>query len=341
MDKQVKIVAQKPRLGRGLSSLIGSTTATYGLAEGQVQGTSPALADASGSEAKAPINVPVVPPAPQGKPREIPVGEIAPNPYQPRREFRPQDLAELSESITQQGVIQPLVVVVSEAADSDAKYVLIAGERQLQAARMAGLATVPCVVRHATKQQMLEWALVENIQRADLNPMERAQAYREYMDRFSLGQADAAAKLGEPRTTIANHLRLLELSDEIQQLVGGGSLSFGHAKVLCSVADPAARQILASKVVAEGLSVRQLEGMISVLQAPKERGSVPAASKASRSKPPYIRDLEERLTQVVGTHVAIQPGRAKHTGRVVIDFYSLEDFDRISGSLGLRVDAET
>jgi ParB family chromosome partitioning protein len=180
---------------------------------------------------------------------------------------------------------------------------------------------------------MLEWALVENIQRADLNPIERAGAYRQYIDRFQLTQAQAGERLGQPRATVANYLRLLELHEAVQKMIADGLLSFGHAKVLAGLGNDRDRQLqLARRVVRTGMSVRQLEAVLEVLlgrSASPPRGSGPV-------KPPYLVDLQDRLTAAMGTRVAIQPGRAKNTGKVVVDYYSLEDFDRISAALGLR-----
>jgi ParB family chromosome partitioning protein len=266
-------------------------------------------------------------------PTEVSLDSIAPNPYQPRREFRPEELADLTQSILQQGIIQPLIVCSADGM-SDKPYVLIAGERRLRAARQAGLKSVPCVVKSASKQQMLEWAIIENIQRADLNPVERAQAYREYMDRFNLTQADAAEKLGQPRTTVANYLRVLDLCDDVQKMLMDGTLTFGHAKVLAAAAGDVNRQVqLARKVVDGGLSVRQLEELMN-----GKATAVAATPAQPKIKPAHIRDLEERLTQASGTKVVIQPGRAKNTGRVVIEYYSLDDFDRIAVGLGAKLE---
>jgi len=320
----------KRRLGRGLASLIKDSTVFT--AEDEPTG-------------RTPIQVPVTAarqlpaglqpqPAPDSAPIEVPIADIAPNPYQPRRDFNTDELAELTASVSQQGVLQPLLITPTSDAKADKPYILVAGERRLRAARQAGLHTVPCTIRKAEANQILEWALIENIQRSDLNPVDRARAYRAYLDRFSLTQAQAAERMGEPRTTIANYLRILDLSDPVQQLLAGGRLTFGHAKVLAALADQPKKQLaLARKAAERGLSVRQLEALL----AADQRGDRPAAPTAarSRSKPPYVLDLEERLTRTLGTRVIIRTGRAKHTGRITIEFYSLDDFDRITAALGL------
>ncbi|TFG85967.1 MAG: ParB/RepB/Spo0J family partition protein [Gemmatimonadales bacterium] len=267
---------------------------------------------------------------------EIAIDDISPNPYQPRREFDPQELTELADSIVQQGILQPLVVVRPSSPEAPTPFVLVAGERRLRAAKLAQLNKVPCVIRQASPQQMLEWALVENIQRSNLNPIDRAGAYRQYIDRLSLSQSQAAERLGQPRATVANYLRLLELCEDIQSMLCTGQLSFGHAKVLAGLAGQPARQLeLARQVLRANLSVRQLEQLVEAGPAASRQTQ---ATAERRPKPAYLRDLEERLTAAVGTRVLVQPGRAKHAGRIVVDFYSLDDFDRIAGRLGLAAD---
>ncbi len=320
--------SRKPRLGRGLSSLIVNSTAAAADDPTYVS-VSDNSSVAESSNSKVTI---------QTQPLGISVDQISPNPYQPRRVFRQDELAELTESISQQGILQPLIVSPSDNHGAELPYVLVAGERRLRAARQAGLADVPCVVRTASPQQMMEWALIENIQRSDLNPIERAMAYREYMDRFELNQTDAAERLGLPRTTVANHLRILDLSDELQQLVLEGLVSFGHAKVLAAlVGQPESQLVIARKIVADGLSVRQTERMVAT--AKQSSGLAPSAPRqAPSSRPAYLTDVEERLTQCVGTRVKILQGRSRHSGRIVVEYYSLDDFDRISAGLGLARD---
>ena len=320
MTMQEKPAVIRPRLGRGLSSLISSSITST-----QYEPVKPVAEPAIGTTNAGAV--------------DIAVDNIAPNPFQPRREFEPRQLQELADSITQQGVLQPLIVAPAGEVQSDRPYVLIAGERRLRAAKQVGLANVPCVVRTASRQQMLEWALVENIQRADLNPMERARAYQDYIERFALTQEQAAQKLGQPRTTVANYLRILDLQPEVQGLVLQDRLSFGHAKVLAGLVGQDARQLaLAQRVVGEGLSVRQLEELMEK-PAQGDLSAVATSVRATRTKAPYLRDLEEQLTEAVGTRVAILPSRAKNTGRVVISFYNLEDFDRIAAMLGLKINS--
>jgi len=320
-DPTARPTSKKPRLGRGLSALIVNSAAPP--AQGQY------AAEDAASAAHRPA-------APADQPREIPIDQIAANPYQPRQEFSDEHIAELAESIRAQGVLQPLLVAPAEGG-ADRPFAVVAGERRLRAARQAGLETVPCLVRQATPQQMLEWAMIENIQREDLNPVEQARAYRDYMDRFHLTQSQVAERLGQARPTVANYLRLLDLADAVQQLLLGDQLTFGHAKVLAGLAGQPAKQLaLAKKAARNSLSVRQLEGLVTSM---RPDAASPKAGRSRADKPAYIRDLQDQLTRHIGTKVTIAPGRAKDTGKVVIEYYSLDDFDRILGSLGVTVDS--
>ncbi|MBC8373926.1 MAG: ParB/RepB/Spo0J family partition protein [Phycisphaerae bacterium] len=319
---------QKRRLGRGLASLISNSAQTSAIE------TPPA---------HKPIEIPTDPDgdpqSPQEDPgtREIPVDRIAPNPYQPRRDFDNEQLAELTASVLEHGILQPLLVAPPSGGASDSPYILIAGERRLRAAKLAALTSVPCVLREADSRQLLEWAIIENVQRSDLNPIDRAKAYRDYIDRFSLTQAQGAQRLGQPRATIANYLRLLDLSDDVQQLLLTGRLSFGHAKVLAGLAGrPALQLALAGKTAARNLSVRQLEALVATANTARADAT---STRCSRTKPPYILDLEQQLTRSVGTRVTIRTGRAKDTGSITIEFYGLDDFDRITGALGAKVES--
>ena len=330
----------KRRLGRGLSSMIVSTsapavsagTSQYEPAEPQ----SVASAASPGQQTAPAIAALSAPAVVAEKSMEIAIDQISPNPYQPRRTFNDEELKELTASIATQGVLQPLIVTSGLDHAVSQAYVLIAGERRLRAAKAAGLTSVPCVARQATARQMLEWAIIENIHRADLNAVERAIAYRDYIDRFQLTQAEAADRLGVARASLANVLRILDLPDIVQRLLLDGAISFGHGKALAGLAGRADRQeALAQRTSDNQLSVRQLEQLIAAEQG---GGSAPTAgAPAHEAKAPYIRDLEDQLTAAVGTRVQVRPGRAKNTGKIMIDFYGLEDFDRITSALGLKV----
>lgn len=323
----------RPRLGRGLSSLIINSAAEIQVKTAE---TPVATAPPTPGGGKYVAESASMPSNGGNGHIELAIEHILPNPYQPRREFNLDELQDLAQSIAKEGILQPLIVAAN-ADGSNQAYVLIAGERRLRAARQAGLTKVPCIVRQANPQQMLEWALIENIQRADLNPVEKASAYRDYMDRFSISAVDVAQRLSQPRTTVVNYLRILDLCNDIQKMLVEGSLSFGHAKVLAGLAGQVDRQVELAKLVAGGsLSVRQLESMAA--QPPGQR-PVSAEVRPAKIKAAYLRDLEERLTAAAGTRVTILPGKGKHRGRIVVEYYSLDDFDRLAGQLGLAGEA--
>jgi ParB family chromosome partitioning protein len=312
----------KRRLGRGLSGLIKTPESV---------GKTPISVTENVSQNEAESQA--------GTPIDIPADTIAANPHQPRRSFDPEQLKELTDSIRQQGILQPLIVTPArgDAASDGKDYVLIAGERRLRAAREAGLQFVPCVIRDASEQQMIEWAMIENIQRSDLNPMERAVAYRDYMDRFSLSQAQVAERMGQSRSAVANYVRLLDLCDEVQSLIAEQVISFGHAKVLAGITGQADRQRnLAKRIVRDELSVRKLEELIR--QPAKAEDNVKTGQRGTPTKPAHVRDMEQQLTETVGTKVTIQPGRKANTGKIILEYYSLEDFERLAETLGWEVE---
>ncbi len=332
MSESDKGHAAKPRLGRGLSSLISTFSATE-----HESGYTQEVPTISPSSGKATIGVGQD--AQPNPPIEIPVEDIAGNPFQPRRDFPSEELAGLAASIARHGVLQPIRVTKSSDPAARCPYTLIAGERRLRAAKLAGLKAVPCVVSPASQEQMIQWAIIENVQRSDLNPIERAQAYRQVLDRFGISQAELAESLGEPRTTIANYLRILDLHEEVRDLIASGALSFGHAKVLAGLVGNVDVQIqIARKAAAQSLSVRQLEDLIAAASAGDDTGEREPA--APRVRPAYLRDIEERLSAAIGTRVMVLPGRKKNTGRIVLEYYGLEDFDRISALLGVRPEDE-
>lgn len=315
------------RLGRGLASLMSNT-----------RDLAPELASppAAAGPVEDPRYIPVKPGQDDRKAEqttELAVEAIKPNPYQPRKDFDPTELEELSSSIAKQGVLQPLLVA---RLDGDGVYTLIAGERRLRAAKKAGLQTVPCLIRTASREQMVEWALIENVQRSDLNAVELAKAYREYLDRFSATQQDLAEHIGQPRSTVANYLRLLDLTDEVLSLVSQGELSFGHAKVLAGLVGRAQQQaLLAQQVIKEGLSVRALEERIATLAA--EPAATGTTQRLPGTKSQYILDVERQISQAIGTKVQVRPGRSKNMGRITLEYYNLDDFDRIVGALGATI----
>ncbi len=250
---------------------------------------------------------------------------IVSNPFQPRMGVDTQSLEELAESIRQHGLLQPLLVSRMEAESGAPTYQVIAGERRLQAARLAGLAHVPVVVKETTPRQSLELALVENLQRSDLNPLEEAQAYQRLMDEFGLSQSDLSARVGRSRSAVANALRLLGLSDDLKASLARGEISEGHARALLGLPDDSQRREAWERVVRKGLSVRQTEQMV------RNWSRAVAAGRRGVVRDPDLAALEERLRSALGTRVDLTKGR--RGGRITIRFYSDEELDSILSRL--------
>jgi len=309
---------EKPRhLGRGLQSLLGPIT--LDAAETSQLLTDPAMS------ANFPPDKEL-----QDSLQEIGIDSISPNPYQARTVWDEDQLRELAESIRANGVIQPIVV-----RPTGMGYQLIAGERRFRAAKMVGLTTICAVIRKAANEQMLEWALVENIHRADLNPIERAKAYQNYLNTFSLTQAEAAERLGEDRSVIANHLRLLDLPEEIKHMLAQSQLSMGHARAILALPTDELRRKLANRAMAGRLSVREVERLVRRYLA-----GAGQAHATSRSKPPHILDLEIKLSRQLGSKVSIETRKNSRRGRIIVEFFSLDEFDTITERLGLACTEE-
>ncbi|MEO6436613.1 MAG: ParB/RepB/Spo0J family partition protein [Tepidisphaeraceae bacterium] len=323
--------AQKPksRLGRGLSSLIALSEIPV-----QAEVTAPPT---DGSQAAPDAESPSAPqisprlaaalakPAagPGTSPAEISIEQIVPNPHQPRRQFHAPALAELAASLKSNGLIQP--IIVRRVADG---YQLVAGERRLRAAKIAGMSAIPAIVREVDSFAQAQMALVENIHREDLNPMERASAYRALVEQIGLTQAELANRLGEDRSTVANYLRLLELAEPVKGMIRDGRLSLGHAKVLAGVADVLEQERLANLVVSQGLSVRNVERLIqsAVTVTPRKPTTDPSA---------HMQELEKSFARQLGMRVQIRTGASKSRGRVVIHYASLDQFDQLVEKLGV------
>lgn len=252
--------------------------------------------------------------------REIPIHSIQPNENQPRRRFDEAALAELSESIKQHGVLEPLIV-----RPVGANYEIVVGERRWRASQMAGLQTVPALVRDYDEREATEIALVENLQREDLNPIEEAEAYQRLIDVFSLTQEEVAQRVGRERSTVANRLRLLLLEPEIRDMVEAGSITAGHAKALLGAEPGKQRVELAKLIQDQGLSVRQVEELIR-----KERQRNQSAKRAKRvvEKDPHWEAIESEFRDVLGTKVNVVQ-RGNNRGKIEIEFYSVEDIERI------------
>jgi len=307
-------------LGRGLASLIPQKKQNFQPAAdrkidelksdynyfGKISGTK--------SENQAAID-------PKKNIQEIEVSRIVPNPHQPRIGFDDEKLKELAESIKHHGIIQPLIVT-KKGND----FELIAGERRFQAAKLIGLAKVPVIVREADEKEKLELAIVENVQRHDLNPVEEARAYRKLMDEYQMHQDEVAAKVGKSRSAVANKIRLLNLPIEIQRSLIAGKISEGHAKAILAISNPEKQRALYELILKENLTVRQTEEKTQEISVRSHKRTV--TSKEN----PAIREWENRLMGVFGTKVKIT--RFGDKGRIIIDYYSSDDLDNILNKIG-------
>ena len=256
--------------------------------------------------------------------QEIAIGDIDPNPDQPRRVFQEEAIAQLAQSIRDQGVLQPILVVPGDHG----RYRIVAGERRWRAARMAGLETVPCVVRDLDIVQQMEIALIENLQREDLNPIEVAQGIRGLMQHCGYTQEAVANRLSKSRPAVANLLRLLTLPEELMDMVRDGALSAGHARVLAGLEDDQVKLALAKQTVESGWSVRQLEAAAAALKEEKP----PKAQPKPRTLPVELSELENRVRETLGIRATLT-GSAKK-GKIVLQYYSQEELEHLSDLLG-------
>jgi ParB family chromosome partitioning protein len=253
---------------------------------------------------------------------QVAVDVVSPNPRQPRNMMHPEDLEELTLSIREHGVLQPLIVTEGELSG---QYVLIAGERRLQAAKLAGLASVPVLVRQATDQQRLELAIIENIQRSDLSALEEAEAYRQLAEDFELSHESIAARVGKSRVAITNTLRLLRLPDSVKNALIEKRISEGHARALLALPTPEAQTAALRTVLAQELNVRQTEELVRKLSGEKP------VRRPKLAVPPDIAALEDRLRTSLGTKVTLRSGRKG--GTLIIHYYSNEELDALTGLL--------
>jgi ParB family chromosome partitioning protein len=267
--------------------------------------------------------------------REVPITQIEPNPYQPRNRFDEESLAGLTASIRELGVLQPILV---RELGTD-RFALIAGERRWRAAKRAGLQFMPVIVRTVSDEQTLQHALVENLHRDDLNPLEEAAAYQQLIEDFNMTQEAVAQRVGKSRSAIANLLRLFQLPPHIQRMVADGQVSAGHAKALLATPDRTLQEALARRIVAEGLTVRDTEEAIRQHAAGNDGAPEPdGGAPGSKLRAPGLLELEEILAEQLDTRVKINMGPKR--GRVVIEFADLEDLERIYRVMGHNQEAQ-
>jgi ParB family chromosome partitioning protein len=272
------------------------------------------------------ISTPVEPGKDVSGIEEIPLSALAPNPSQPRREFSEGALADLAESIKQKGVLQPVLVELM----SDGSYTIIAGERRVRAARLAGLQRIPVIVRQFNPQEKLEIALIENIQREDLTPIEEAQAFKRLMESAGLSHEDVASRVGKDRSTVSNSLRLLKLPSEMQEALDKADMTPGHARAILAAVNPADQTILFRRILEQGISVREAEQMAAGMNRGKKaagKGGKDPKSAGKTRMDPQIHAIEESLIEKLGTKVEIKGNPT--SGRIEISYFSSDDLDRI------------
>ncbi len=300
----------KPALGRGLGGLLGGNT----------------------PKAAAPASAPITPTAaaPAGDSvRTVGIAQLVPCPFQPRKDFSDDALRELADSIKAQGIIQPLIV-----REKGGRFEIIAGERRWRAAQLAELKNLPVIVREANDRAVLEMALIENLQRENLNPIEEALGYSQLIEAFHLKQEDAATKVGKSRTVVANALRLLKLPSELQTVIRNGQLSVGHAKAILGLDTAEQQRQAAQRVLKSGLTVRQTEALVA--EWAKERPGGNDKKSANRLRDVHVVDLENKLREHFGTKVQLRYASGK--GVVEISFYNDDDLSRILKLTGIAPD---
>ena len=312
-----KISKERPRLGRGLSSLMSVSPPPTVEVESSV---TPSETVNSVTEISSVI------PAETNASLNVSLSKISVNPHQPRRSFSEESLQALASSLKSTGMIQPIVVRAI-----DGGYQLIAGERRWRAAKLAGFETVQIIVRDVDGYTQAQMALVENIQRENLNPIDRASAYQILIKQLGVTQAELATRLGEDRSSIANHLRLLDLEPKVQAWVIDGNISLGHAKILASIGDPNEQIRIAGLCVEQGLSVRNLERLLS---NQTETAKTPATPSVS----PHVLDVEKSVARQLGMRVQLKQQGGKGKGRLVIHYASLDQFDELLQRLNIKLD---
>jgi ParB family chromosome partitioning protein len=309
----------KPALGRGLGALLGG---------------SPVLTQPAPGPASSALSPVAPPPAPDTRERvqRVPLDRVRPCPLQPRKDFSAEALRELADSIREQGIVQPLIV-----RERGGFFELIAGERRWRAAQLLQLPEVPIIVRQADDRAVLELALIENLQRENLNAIEEAHGYEQLAGQFQLTQEEIAAKVGKSRAVVANSLRLLKLPQVIQNFIREGRLSVGHAKVILGITDEKKQKLAAERVIKEGLNVRQTEGLVAKLQnRDSRRPGLKLETVAAPGSDPHVANLEDRLREKFGTKIQLRYAQGK--GTVEISFFSDAELERILQILGVSAE---
>ncbi|MFC4062905.1 ParB/RepB/Spo0J family partition protein [Planomonospora corallina] len=315
-------MSKQPRgLGRGLGALIPTAPPPPPAETAVIRTTVTAVADEPVSREQE------LKPVVGAYFREIPIGDITPNPRQPRQIFDGDAIDQLAASIKEVGLLQPVVVRPA----GDGRYELIMGERRWRACTLAGLELIPAIVRETREDKLLLDALIENLQREQLNPLEEAAAYRQLLDDFGATHEQLATRIGRSRSHVTNTIRLLGLPPSVQNKVAAGTISAGHGKSLAGLSDPAAQEHLANRIVAELLSVRAVEEIIAMGEAVAAPAPAPRAPRAKPAEDPSLRRLADRLSDHFETRVKVDFGRRK--GRIVVEFATIDDLERIIATM--------
>ncbi len=310
----------KKALGKGLSALIPDSYKDHVAAEKEISTTAATIT----TEPEATVQTAVLPEKDAAF-QLIPISRISPNADQPRKTFNAETIEELANSIREKGVLQPVIVKKKNGE----MFELVCGERRFRAAALCGLNEVPAIIKDIAGEDFLEWALIENIQREDLNPLEEAEAYQRLVEERMISQEEAAKRVGKSRVTVTNTLRLLRLPQEVKQYLADGRLSAGHARALLGLLSPEHQRQMAKRIVEENLSVRQVEAIVNRSNAHKRK------AKSARHLSAEIVDLETRLTHFLGTQAKIYPRKNQKEGRIEIQYFSLDDLDRVLQKIGL------
>jgi ParB family chromosome partitioning protein len=304
----------KPALGRGLGALLGGN---------------PPLTQPATAPPVQPVEAAAPAPDNHERVQRVPLDRIRPCPLQPRKDFSDEALKELADSIREQGIVQPLIV-----RERGGFFELIAGERRWRAAQLLNLPEVPIITREADDRAVLELALIENLQRENLNAVEEAHGYAQLAEQFQLTQEEIAAKVGKSRAVVANSLRLLKLPAIVQKYLREARLSVGHAKVILGLTDEKQQQLAAERVIKEGLNVRQTEGLVAKMSKRGARKTIPPETISISAGDPHVADLEAKLREVFATKVKLNYAEGK--GSVEISFFSEEELERILQILGVN-----
>jgi ParB family chromosome partitioning protein len=331
MSQRTEATGVKRRLGRGLQSLI-SQPVKIDIAPPAAGQAPPSGLPGPSNAQPALENVPGAAGGGDAMPTALPIDRISASANQPRRTFDDESIARLAESMRRDGLMQPIVV-----RRKGAGYEIVAGERRWRAARLLQLATIPAIVRSVDDRTAAEWSLIENLQREDLNPIDRAEAFQRLIEAHGLTHQEIAERVGLERSSVSNHLRLNELDELTKDAVRSGALTMGHGRTLLAITSHAERAALARRAIAAGWSVREIERRLRA-RAGRAGGAGGAPALEAQRRPAHLVDLERRLGAQLGTKVAIRPGRKKGSGVLVISFFSHAEFDGLMERLGVVAD---